>query len=125
MEKQFRIMIVDESQTVAMITSKLLEYQHWEVVQATNGEIALNILQKENISAILMDINLPGMTGIECCQEIRKMDDRKKAKLPIFAVTGNDLELSRESYISFGFDELFLKPTNFQLLIEKLNYFFR
>ena len=120
MEERNNIMIVDESETISLITSKLFEFQHWNVTKATSGEMALEFLQNEDFDAILMDINLPGMTGIECCQLIRKMEDKRKSKTPIFAVTGNDLNLTEKEYKQRGFNEFFQKPTNFQLLIDKL-----
>ena len=120
MEERNKIMIVDESETISIITSKLFQYQHWNVTKATSGEMALEFIQNEDFDVILLDINLPGMTGIECCQLIRKMEDRRKAKTPIFAVTGNDLNLTEKEYKERGFNEFFKKPTNFQLLIDKL-----
>lgn len=120
MEERNKIMIVDESETISLITSKLFEFQHWNVTKALSGEMALEFIQNENFDVILLDINLPGMTGIECCQLIRKMDDKRKSKTPIFAVTGNDLNFTEKEYKDRGFDEFFQKPTNFQLLIDKL-----
>jgi CheY-like chemotaxis protein len=117
-------MIVDESETISLITSKLFEYQHWDVTKALTGEMALEFLQKEDFDVILMDINLPGMTGIECCQLIRKMEDKRKSRTPIFAITGNDLELTEKEYKERGFNEFFQKPTNFGLLIQKLKKIF-
>jgi len=113
-------MIVDESETISLITSKLFEFQHWNVTKAISGEMALEFIQNEDFDVILMDINLPGMTGIECCHLIRKMEDKRKSKTPIFAVTGNDLNLTEKEYKDRGFSEFFEKPTNFQLLIDKL-----
>jgi CheY-like chemotaxis protein len=120
MEERNKIMIVDESETITLITGKLFEFQHWNVTKATSGEMALEFIQNEDFDVILMDINLPGMTGIECCQLIRKIEDKRKAKTPIFAVTANDLYLSENEYKERGFNEFFQKPTNFQLLIDKL-----
>ena len=120
MEERNKIMIVDESETISLITSKLFEFQHWNVTKALSGEMALEFIQNEDFDVILLDINLPGMTGIECCQLIRKMDDKRKSKTPIFAVTGNDLNLTEKEYKDRGFDEFFQKPTNFQLLVDKL-----
>ena len=120
MEERNKIMIVDESETISLITSKLFEFQHWNVTKATSGEMALEFMQNEDFDAILMDIDLPGMTGIECCHLIRKMEDKRKAKTPIFAVTGNDFDLTEKEYRERGFNEFFQKPTNFQLLIDKL-----
>lgn len=120
MEERNRIMIVDESETISLITSKLFEFQHWIVTKATSGEMALEFLENEYFDVILLDINLPGMTGIECCKLIRGLEDKVKAKTPIFAITGNDLNLTEKEYKERGFDEFFQKPTNFQLLIDKL-----
>jgi len=124
MDETPKIMIVDESETISLITSKLFEYQHWDVTKALTGEMALEFLQKEDFDVILLDINLPGMTGIECCQLIRKMEDKRKSRTPIFAITGNDLELTEKQYKERGFNEFFQKPTDFGLLIQKLKKIF-
>jgi two-component system cell cycle response regulator DivK len=94
MKPTYRIMIVEESPDISLLTAKIFQYQKWEVTKTPTAENALELLDSNEIDIILMDINLPGMSGIECCGKIRQLSDPVKSKIPIIAVTGNEHGLS-------------------------------
>ena len=114
------IMIVEESLSISLITSKIFQYQKWQVTKASTGEEALSFLISNNVDIILMDINLPTISGIECCQRIRNLPDKIKSNTPIIALTGNELELTLEEYKNKGFTYFFQKPVDFEILISKI-----
>ena len=114
------IMIVEESLSISLITSKIFQYQKWQVTKASTGEEALSFLISNNVDIILMDINLPTISGIECCQRIRNLPDKIKSNTPIIALTGNELELTLEEYKKKGFTYFFQKPVDFEILISKI-----
>lgn len=120
MEIRNHILIVEESFDISLITSKIFQYQNWQVTKASTGEEALSFLNSNNVDIILMDINLPGMSGIECCDKIRHMPDKVKSVTPIIAVTANALEFDLNEYKKRGFTYFFQKPVFFDKLIDKI-----
>lgn len=120
MEERNHILIVEESFDISLITSKIFEYQNWKVTKASTGEEALSFLKSNDADVILMDISLPGMSGLECCDKIRKLADKVKCTTPIIAVTANANNFSLSQYKERGFTDFFQKPVNFDKLIGKI-----
>jgi CheY-like chemotaxis protein len=85
--------------------------------QAVNGQEAVQMaLEKDNIAIVLMDINMPTMSGYKATEEIKKV----KPNLPIIAVTAYAMTGDREKSLSHGCDEYVSKPIDHQELIEKI-----
>lgn len=114
------IMIVEESPEIITITSKIFNYQKWHVTKASTAEEALSYLISNQVDLILMDINLPLMSGIDCCKKIRNLPDRMKSSIPIIAVTANSLDMTLKEYQSVGFSYFFQKPVDFETLLNKI-----
>jgi CheY-like chemotaxis protein len=113
-------MIVEESPEISLITSKIFEYQKWQVTKASTGEEALSYLISNVVDVIIMDINLPTMSGFELCKKIRNLPDTLKANIPIISVTGNQENLTLQDYKSRGFSYFYQKPVDFGTLINKI-----
>ncbi|MBO9637853.1 MAG: response regulator, partial [Siphonobacter aquaeclarae] len=88
-----------------------------------NGEQVLQLLEKESFDIILLDINMPVMDGMECARQVRKLADPAKAKTPIVAITGNARNYSPDEFKSAGFDDILIKPLNFDALVAKVREF--
>jgi len=119
-EERNHILIVEESFDISLITSRIFEYQNWKVTKASTGEEALSFLKSNDVDVILMDISLPGMSGLECCNEIRRLTDKVKSITPIIAVTANANNFTLSQYKERGFTDFFQKPVNFDKLIGKI-----
>lgn len=120
MKPTYKIMIVEESPDISIITSKIFQYQKWEVTRAISSEVALELLSDSQIDIILMDVNLPGISGLECCKMIRQLSDPVKSKTPIIAVTGNEHGFTLEEYMNRGFNYFLQKPVNFEVLLDRI-----
>jgi CheY-like chemotaxis protein len=81
------------------------------------------MLAGEHFNVVLMDINMPGMDGIECTAAIRSLGDPKKSSVPIIAITGNARNYSMEEFKAQGFTDFLQKPLNFDILVEKVKAF--
>ena len=81
-----------------------------------NGEQVIQLLEKEPFDVILLDINMPVMDGIECVQAIRS--NTATAKIPVVAITGNARNFTEEEYKEHGFNEVLMKPLNFDKLVK-------
>jgi CheY-like chemotaxis protein len=115
-----KVLIAEDSSVILNLTKKILEFQNCEIHSAKNGQIVMEMLAKEDFNVILMDINMPGMDGFECTGLIRKLDDKKKAAIPIIAITGNAKNYSIEDFKNQGFTDFLQKPLNFDVLVEKV-----
>ena len=104
------VMIVDDSSTDRMIMKKALEPMGITLVEASDGQEALNILKSGdyNFDAMLIDIEMPRMDGYTLAQEIRKYN--KYRKLPLIAVTSRTTKADRVRGVEVGMNEYITKP---------------
>lgn len=119
-----KILVVDDELSIRDLFEETLHDAGYEVSLAENGEQALNILRKEQIDVIFLDLRLFGMNGIELCRKIRTT----KPMSIIYAVTGWAALFEIEECREAGFDDYFAKPVDEETLskavrdaFEKLN----
>ena len=86
---------------------------------AENGRVALVAAEKEIFDAILMDIQMPEMNGIEATKAIRQLTNKNK-DVPIVALTANVMAEERETYVDAGINEILIKPAKEQELIKTI-----
>ena len=67
-----RILLVDDAPQIRRILRAVLVAKGYDVMEAECGEDALNLLRFEEYDLLLLDINMPGITGVEVCREVRK-----------------------------------------------------
>ncbi len=115
-----KILIAEDSSVIQNIAKKVLEFQNYDIDSAKNGKEVLKKLEKTAYDAILMDINMPQMDGMECARQIRALEDTKKSKIPIIAITGNAQNYSMEDFKAAGIDEYLPKPIDFDNLVTLL-----
>jgi CheY-like chemotaxis protein len=93
------------------------------VALAENGRIAVELVQRERFDAILMDMQMPEVSGLEATEAIRA---REKAtggrRIPIIALTANAMQADRERCLASGMDDYIAKPMKVDVLQEKLAF---
>ena len=99
-----RLLLVDDMPINRQIAIRLLEKQGFTVESAENGKEAVDRIRYADpgyYSAVLMDIQMPGMSGYEATAAIRDMDDEERRKIPVIAMTANafaeDVRKAREA----------------------------
>lgn len=112
-----KVLIAEDSSVIQNLVKKILEFQNFEITAVKNGEQVLQLLQKEHFDIILLDINMPVMDGMESVKAIRALTDKDKAKVPVVAITGNARNYSEEEFKEAGFNEVLMKPLNFDKLV--------
>lgn len=110
------VLIAEDSSVIQNLAKKILEFQNFEITAVKNGEQVIQLLQKESFDVILLDINMPVMDGMECVKSIRKMEGGK-SKVPVVAITGNARNYTEEEFKEAGFDDVLMKPLNFDKLV--------
>lgn len=118
--KPLRILLAEDDPVNQKVLLKILKEQGHFVTTADNGEMVLDIFEKDDFDVILMDIQMPNMNGIEAAQRIRQMDEGKK-HIPIVAVTAYALHGDKERFLNLGFDEYVTKPIQMEVLFEVLD----
>lgn len=120
MNGKIKVLIAEDSSVILNLTKKILEFQNCEIHSAKNGQMTIEMVEKDDFHVILMDINMPGMDGMECTKLIRQMANPKKANTPIIAITGNAKNYTLEEFKANGFTDFLQKPLNFDILVEKV-----
>jgi CheY-like chemotaxis protein len=118
MSVQKQVLVAEDSSVIQNITKKVLQFQNYNITAVKNGLQVLEIMEKNDFDIILMDINMPGMDGMECARQIRKLSDEKKSSVPIVAITGNAKNYTFEDFREAGINEYLQKPLNFDALVE-------
>ena len=94
------VLVVDDSPLELELTVHFLK-EHLQVISATNGVDALELVTKHKPMVVLLDVNMPGMNGYEVCQHIREFDHLIKV---IFVSANNSTEEILNGYESGGDD---------------------
>ena len=106
-----KIMVVDDEESLIELVRAILENEGYEVISAMNGEEALEKLKTVKPDLILLDMMMPGMSGREVCERIRKNPKTKDLKVAFltvakFSETGKDVlkKMKVIDYITKPFD---------------------
>ncbi len=113
-----RALVVDDIPGNRVVAQAMLEKAGWSVLTASDGREALNILGTARCDLVLLDISMPGMSGIEVCQHIRA--NPAIADLPVIAYTAHAQPEDRRNFIASGFDEVLIKPVDRDTLASAL-----
>ncbi|MGJ8550953.1 ATP-binding protein [Winogradskyella wichelsiae] len=101
-----KILIVEDNKINQMITKKILNKMNLNCDVVDNGEDAVEIVKTTNYDIVLMDIHMPGISGLEATKMIRAFDK----KITIFALTAVTLEDKMHEFGDAGFDDIISKP---------------
>lgn len=111
-----KVLVVEDNKINQMITKKILEKNKMICDVADNGMDAVKLVQEKDYDIVLMDIHMPGISGIEATQEIRKFN---KA-LPVIALTAVTIDENLDDFYRAGFNEIIPKPFKTEEFFEKI-----
>ena len=116
-----RILVVDDDSVNRKLIRRMIEKAGAEAQLAESGSQAIHAFQEDEFDLIIMDIQMPGMDGIETTRRIREIEKRRGGarRTPISALTANAGEGDRERCFEAGMDDFFCKPIRIDVL-EKL-----
>jgi len=110
---------VEDFEDSRFMMRRLLEMAGYSVVEATDGEEAIELAVNEQPELILMDLSLPKLDGLTATRRIRQ--HRRLSQVPIVAVSAHDSPGSRIEALAAGCDEYVTKPIDFDQLSSLLN----
>jgi len=115
-----RILVAEDNATNQLLAEKLLGKWGHQLVMVGNGQEAVERYRHKNFDLILMDVQMPLMSGLEATEEIRKLEAGNGRHIPIIAMTANAMEGDRECCLEAGMDDYLSKPLQVQALREVL-----
>jgi two-component system, OmpR family, KDP operon response regulator KdpE len=110
-----KILIVDDAQQVRRVLRTALSSAGYTTYEAASGEEALDSIRASLPDAILLDVNMPGMGGLEACREIRRTMD-----VPILMLTVRNSERDKVLALDAGADDYVVKPFGMQELLARI-----
>ena len=115
MEQQVRILLVEDDRKISRYLSLELEYEGYFPTVVPNGADALNSFDSDKFDLILLDLMLPGVSGVEVCRRIRKKSD-----IPIIMLTAKDTTSDKVAGLDVGADDYLTKPFEIEELLARI-----
>ncbi len=116
-----RVLYVEDNFQNKRLVRKILNAKGYEVLEADDGLTGVEMVARERPHLVLMDINIPGIDGMEATARIKSTPDL--ANIPIIARTANAMVGDREKILAAGCDEYLQKPVNNATLVETIRRF--
>lgn len=104
----FHILVVDDDKNTRMYFEAVLKNNNYTVTVARNGEEALDVMDKEHIDLVVLDIMMPRMDGYEFTKTLRECDNN----LPILMVSAKQMPIDKNKGFAVGTDDYMTKPVN-------------
>lgn len=118
MSSKPKILITDDEQSIRNALKEILEFENYETVEAENGDQALEIVKKEVIDLVMLDIKMKGMDGVETLEKIKEY----KPELPVIMISGHGtIKIAVEATKQGAFDFLEKPPDLNRLLTSVRN----
>lgn len=112
-------LIVDDSKVIRMVAGKIMQELGFEIAEAADGKIALEACQAAMPDVVLLDWNMPVMSGMEYLKELRATPGGD-APVVIFCTTENDIE-HIQAAMAAGANEYIMKPFDSEIVQAKLS----
>jgi len=112
------ILIVEDHPLNMKLTRKILASAGYRVLEASDAESGLSIARDMHPDLILMDIQLPGMDGLEATRKIKS--DPELRFIPVMALTALAMQGDEQRMLACGCDDYISKPLTSELLLEKI-----
>ena len=112
-----KLLVVDDEIHILELLKYNLESNGFEVVEAENGEDALNIIKSTKINGVILDLMLPGIDGLEVLRQIRQSDQKN---LPVIMLTAKNEEIDAVIGLEMGADDYIGKPFRTRELISRV-----
>src|ERR1039457_2353022 len=114
--RPLHVLVVDDERSLRKVFRTSLSANGFVVEEASSGEEAVDILPQHPFDLVLLDINMPGIGGVEACREIRAL----APKVGILMVTVRDQEYDMVRALDAGADDYVTKPVRFRELVARM-----
>lgn len=115
-----KVLVVDDEPQILKVLKAYLEKAGFQVISASDGKSTLSIFQRERPDFLILDLNLPGMDGLEVCKAIRR-----DSNVPILILTARVEEMDRLIGLELGADDYVIKPFSPREVVARVKTIFR
>ena len=116
-----RILVVEDEESIAKFIKSVLKKNKYSADIAKDGEEALFMMKTNNFDAVVLDINLPKLSGFDLCKEIRS----QREDMPILMLSARDSVKDKVKGLDFGADDYLSKPFSLDELLARIRALFR
>lgn len=114
-----KVLLIDDEANFRMLTDMLLKRLGYDVSLADNGWNGLELYRREHPDVIVLDLNMPGMDGVEVLKQIRTVDHKQ----PVIVLTGDRSPQTERQVRALGVSEFLVKGSSSRLLEDTLKRF--
>jgi len=118
-----RVLVAEDEPMTRMLVKVLLEREHFEVIEATNGREAVDMATSQRPDLLLIDLNMPEVDGFEAIVRLRR--DLSLAGMPVIVVTSAEGPEIERRVLQLGADDYIIKPFDPDILLSRINAVFR
>lgn len=115
------VLVVGDDDDCLFLLKNILKTKGYHVIEAWDGKQAMDVAETQNLDLMLLDLQLPGLSGLGVVQRLR--ESAKHESLPIVAMTGFSPEECKGNAVAAGCDDFLLKPIDFDRLDLILEYY--
>ena len=115
-----KILLVDDEANIRDLASLYLEKEGYQLVEASDGEEAIQVFIRESPNLVVLDVMMPGMDGFQVCRELRKTHD-----VPILMLTARNEDVDKIVGLEIGADDYMTKPFNPRELVARVKAILR
>src|SRR5919197_4673228 len=110
-----RVLVVEDNEKNMKLFCDVLQATGYATLEATTGEDAIELARSQGPALVLMDVQLPGIDGVEALERLRR--EERTASIPVLALTAQAMHGDRERFLQAGFDGYLSKPVDLVELI--------
>jgi two-component system phosphate regulon response regulator PhoB len=117
--KRYSLLLVDDDPEILTLLQAKFKDEPFEIFTAAEGTSALSIIHTKKLDLIVLDVRLPGLSGLEICRFLKA--DKKTREIPIIMLSARSEEIDRVLGLEFGADDYVTKPFSPQELILRIH----
>jgi DNA-binding response OmpR family regulator len=115
------ILIVDDNQDIRDLITFILQDNQLSVITAQDGEEALLLIDEHKPELVILDVMMPGLSGIQTLEKIRQSDDNQIAHTPVLMITAKSQSEDINIALKAGANSYIVKPFQSTALMEKIS----
>jgi len=119
-ERALQVLLVEDNPVNRMLAERVLKKAGYRVTAADSGVAALSALEQDRFDMVLMDVQMPGMDGIETTLKVREREQTNGEHMPILALTAHAMPADRARCLAAGMDGYLVKPIQPAMLLDAL-----
>ncbi|MFO1518117.1 MAG: response regulator [bacterium] len=120
-EVKRRILVIDDDPQVYKIISRLLDPKRYEVETASDGPEGLKKIKEKKPELLVLDLMMPGMSGLEVCQKVKQAYPKE---MMVLVLSAKDAQMDRHRCFEIGADDFETKPFHIATLARKIDHMF-